>query len=136
MRDDQQRFLNLLGQLPARLTAEQTAWVLNCQAHDVPVLVGTFGGVPAGYAVAHVEPLRDGTLLGVLTDVYVEAGVREVGVGEALMEEVVRWAEARGCRGLDALVLPGNRATKNFFERFGLVARAIVVHRPLGEGGA
>lgn len=39
MKDDQQRFLNLLGQLPARLTVEQTAWVLNCQPHDVPVLV-------------------------------------------------------------------------------------------------
>jgi hypothetical protein len=39
MRDDQHRFLSLLGQLPARLTAEQAAWVLNCQSHDVPVLV-------------------------------------------------------------------------------------------------
>jgi hypothetical protein len=39
MRDDQHRFLMLLGQLPARLTAEQAAWVLNCQPHDVPVLV-------------------------------------------------------------------------------------------------
>ena len=39
MRDDQHRFLSLLGELPARLTVEQTAWVLNCQAHDVPVLV-------------------------------------------------------------------------------------------------
>lgn len=39
MRDDQHRFLSLLGQLPSRLTAEQTAWVLNCQPHDVPVLV-------------------------------------------------------------------------------------------------
>src|SRR5258708_5183396 len=39
MRDDQHRFLALLGQLPARLTAEQAAWMLNCQAHDVPVLV-------------------------------------------------------------------------------------------------
>lgn len=39
MRDDQQRFLTLLGQLPARLTAEQAAWVLNCQPHDIPVLV-------------------------------------------------------------------------------------------------
>jgi len=29
----------LLGQLPARLTVEQVAWVLNCQPHDVPVLV-------------------------------------------------------------------------------------------------
>jgi hypothetical protein len=39
MRDDQYRFLSLIRQLPARLTAEQAAWVLNCQAHDVPVLV-------------------------------------------------------------------------------------------------
>lgn len=39
MRDDQHRFLMLLGQSPARLTAEETAWVLNCQPHDVPVLV-------------------------------------------------------------------------------------------------
>ncbi len=39
MRDDQQRFLSLLGRLPARLTAEQVAWVINCQPHDVPVLV-------------------------------------------------------------------------------------------------
>lgn len=40
MRDDQHRFLTLLGQLPARLTAEQAAWVLNCQPHDIPALVG------------------------------------------------------------------------------------------------
>jgi len=39
MREDQHRFLMLLGQLPARLTVEQTAWVLNCQVHDMPILV-------------------------------------------------------------------------------------------------
>jgi len=39
MREDQQRFMSLLGRPPARLTAEQTSWVLNCQPHDVPVLV-------------------------------------------------------------------------------------------------
>ena len=39
MKEDQQRFLSLLGQLPARLTAEQTGWVLNCQPHDIPALV-------------------------------------------------------------------------------------------------
>src|SRR5262245_30844389 len=41
MRDDQHRFLSLLGQLPARITAEQAAWLLNCQAHDVPILVAS-----------------------------------------------------------------------------------------------
>lgn len=39
MKEDQHQFLRLLGQAPARLTAEQTAWVLNCQVHDVPILV-------------------------------------------------------------------------------------------------
>jgi hypothetical protein len=39
MRDDQHKFLLLLGRLPARLTAEQAAWVLNCQVHDIPALV-------------------------------------------------------------------------------------------------
>jgi hypothetical protein len=39
MKDDQHRFLSLLGQLPARLTAEQAGWVLNCQPHDIPALI-------------------------------------------------------------------------------------------------
>jgi len=39
MRDDQHQFLRLLGQLPARLTAEQAAWVLNCGPHDIPPLI-------------------------------------------------------------------------------------------------
>jgi len=41
MKEDQQKFLSLLGQLPARLTAEQAAWVINCQPHDIPILVAS-----------------------------------------------------------------------------------------------
>ena len=41
MRDDQFRFMSLLGQLPTRLTVEQAAWVLNCQPHDVPILIAS-----------------------------------------------------------------------------------------------
>ena len=29
----------ILGKLPARLNVEQVSWVLNCQPHDVPILV-------------------------------------------------------------------------------------------------
>jgi hypothetical protein len=39
MKEDQHRFLSLLGQLPVRLNAEQAAWVLGCQAHDIPALI-------------------------------------------------------------------------------------------------
>src|ERR1700729_180110 len=39
MKEEQQQFLSLLGQLPLRLTAEQAGWVLNCQPHDIPALI-------------------------------------------------------------------------------------------------
>jgi hypothetical protein len=39
MKEEQHQFLRLLGRLPARLTAEQAAWVLNCQVHDIPALI-------------------------------------------------------------------------------------------------
>jgi hypothetical protein len=41
MKEDQQQFLTLAGQPPARLTVEQAAWMLGCQAHDVPILVSS-----------------------------------------------------------------------------------------------
>jgi hypothetical protein len=78
MREDQQRFLALLGQLPARLTAEQAAWVLNCQAHDVPILVSARLLKPLGnpqansvkfFATADVlEVTRDRTWLVKMTN--------------------------------------------------------------------
>lgn len=49
MKDDQHRFLALLGGLPARLTAEQAAWVVGCQAHDVPALVAARLLKPLGH---------------------------------------------------------------------------------------
>jgi GNAT superfamily N-acetyltransferase len=95
------------------------------------VLAGTVDDVVMGYAVAHTEVLPDGGLLGVVTDLYTDPGAREVGIGEAMMDALVEWCREQGCFGVDSLALPGDRHTKNFFESFGLVARAIVVHRSL-----
>jgi len=53
MKDEQHQFLSLLGQLPARLTAEQAAWVLNCQPHDVPALVAARLLKPLGNPTAN-----------------------------------------------------------------------------------
>jgi hypothetical protein len=39
MKEEQHQFLSIFGLPPARLTAEQAAWALGCQPHDVPVLV-------------------------------------------------------------------------------------------------
>lgn len=62
---------------------------------------------------------------------YVDPASREVGVGALLLEDGMRWAREAGCARIDATALPGDRATKNFFETHGLTARAIVVQREL-----
>ena len=97
------------------------------------VVMGTIDEIAFGYAVAVEDKLSDGTVLTSLRGLYVDPAARELGVGEAMMDLVLAWCLERGSRGIDAIALPGDRATKNFFEGFGLTARAIVVHRALGE---
>ncbi len=97
------------------------------------VLCGTIDGAVIGYAVVRIEPLRDGGRLGVLEDIFVEPEAREVGVGEALVDDVVDWCREAGCIGIDSFALPGNRETKNFFETFGFTARMLVVHKRFRE---
>ena len=100
-------------------------------ASDHHIVAGTLDDVVMGYGVAQIERLRDGGRLGVVTDLYTDPGCRELGIGELMMQALVDWCAVRGCFGVDSLALPGDRHTKNFFESFGLVARAIIVHRPL-----
>ena len=98
---------------------------------DAVVIVGTIDGTVVGYAAAHIVTLHDGGAIARITDLFVLAEARRVGVGEMMMGSLERWARDRDLDGLDSVALPGDRDTKNFFETFGLVARAIVVHRPL-----
>jgi GNAT superfamily N-acetyltransferase len=92
------------------------------------VVVGTVDEVAVGMASGRVEKLRDGRLLGVLDDLYVDPQARGVGVGEAMMNQLLAWFAANGCSGVDAFALPGMRATKNFFEECGFTARLLVMH--------
>jgi GNAT superfamily N-acetyltransferase len=123
------------GAVWARREARQPPYEAQLAAEvasaSAQVVVGTLDDAVLGYGVALVEDLADGGRLGRVTDLYVEPGGREVGIGEALMGALIEWCTAEGCIGVDSLALPGDRATKNFFEAFGLVARGIIVHRRL-----
>ncbi len=106
-------------------------------AEDHRVLAGTIDGVIVAYAVARLERLADDSLLGVVSDIFVEADARQVGLGEAMMGDLIEWCSARGCIGMDAVALPGHRSTKNFFEESGFTARKLVMHhslRPSDDG--
>ena len=98
---------------------------------DQVVVAGELDGYVVGYGLARLESLDDGSRLGVVDDLYTEEPFRELGVGEAMMDELVAFCRQQQCVGVDSLALPGDRETKNFFEGFGLVARAIVVHKDL-----
>lgn len=63
---------------------------------------------------------------------YVDGDARGVGVGTALMEAATAWCESAGCAEVDALALPGDRATKQRLEAAGFTARLLILSRRLG----
>lgn len=95
MKEEQHQFLTLLGQLPARLTAEQVAWVLNCQPHDVPILVASRLLKPLGnpapnaikfFATADLlELLKDRSWLAKMTSVIGQHWQRKNTRGKTLL---------------------------------------------------
>jgi GNAT superfamily N-acetyltransferase len=95
------------------------------------VLVGTVDDAVVGLAIGRIEAVGENSI-GALDACYVEPEARGVGVGRALVDQLVAWFVQRGCRGVDAPALPGDRDTKNFFEAAGFKARLITMHRALG----
>lgn len=53
MSNEQQLFFSFWPEPPARLTVDQTAWALNFQAHDIPVLVAAKLLKPLGHPPAN-----------------------------------------------------------------------------------
>ncbi len=98
------------------------------------LVVGTIDGTVIAFGAGQVETLADGERLGVVEELFVDPEARAVGVGEAMLAELVAFFRREGCVGADAFALPGHRAAKNFFEESGFTARAIVMHHALREG--
>lgn len=65
--------------------------------------------------------------------VYVIDEAREIGCGDALIDAAFQHARSSGARRLEGLALPGDRETKNLYERAGITAKAIVVAIDLSD---
>jgi GNAT superfamily N-acetyltransferase len=108
------------------LDVDGVAWTLSTRfgSPDVVVFAGLIDDAVIGYAV-----VSSAATAARIEAIYVEPEARELGVGEELLNHAIAWARERMCTTLDAVALPGDRHTKNFFETFGMVARAITVSR-------
>jgi len=86
------------------------------------VYVAHIGAVVVGYLVLAIE-----SPLATVEDVYVSPQARELGFGDALLAVATDEARHRGCSLLEGASLPGDRETKNLYERAGIKARLITV---------
>jgi GNAT superfamily N-acetyltransferase len=114
-----------------RPEALQPAYEALLARPDVRFVVGTIDDVVVGFGITELENLADQTVLGVITELFVEEPAREIGVGELILDDLVGFCGHHRCVGIDASALPGHRSTKNFFEQQGFTARALVMHRSL-----
>jgi ribosomal protein S18 acetylase RimI-like enzyme len=99
---------------------------------DAIVVVGTIDGVPLGFLVATVEGMLDragGRRVGVVRYIFSTDAARGVGIGQAMFDLAVDELREREIDVFDAVVSPGHRLAKNFFESQGFRARLIVMNR-------
>jgi GNAT superfamily N-acetyltransferase len=98
--------------------------------NEKAILVGEFNEVPVGFMLLKLFKL--GEALAVRVDeVYVHSEVREVGVGERLMNSAIDWGKQNGAVRILGRTFPGDRHMKNFYERFKVTARLIEVSKEL-----
>ena len=97
---------------------------------DKILLIGEFDSHPVGFMLIQLFPL-DNNLLARVEEVYVHSEARKVGVGEYMMDEAINWAKDQGASQILGRTFPGDRHTKNFFERFKVTARLIEVSKRL-----
>lgn len=96
---------------------------LRSAASDGRAMVGEIKQVPVAMAVWEHRPSG----VAELTALFTRPEVRGVGLGSALLHAVRSAAAHDGCGSWQSDAMPGDRATKNFFEAHGLRARRLVV---------
>ncbi len=88
--------------------------------------VGTIDDVVVGYLELQLDPPAAR-----VRQVYVHPEARELGLGDELLATAMEAGRVAGCTVLEGTALPGDRDTKNLYERAGIVARKIVVSKTL-----
>ena len=94
--------------------------------------VAEIDDVIVGFLVGGVDDTSRGRVFRV-DRVYVLAEARELGCGDDLLAAAMGRAVESECSFLEAVALPGDRDTKNLYERAGVTARSITVSKRLSD---
>ncbi len=100
-------------------------WGARCATADV--VVGTIDDVVIGYLVAELGADK----IVRIDQVWVTPEARELGFGDEMLATTIASASARGAVAVEGQALPGDRHTKNLYERAGIVARLITTFKTL-----
>lgn len=92
------------------------------------VFVAVIDDVIVGYVVGRV----DGGV-GTVEEIYVHPEARDCGFGSELLNAALKGFTEAGADVVDGSALPGDRETKNLYERAGITARLITLSARIGE---
>lgn len=100
------------------------------------VWVAVLGTRVAGMCTAQVViSTAEGGRAAVIEDVIVDRGYRRLGIGQALLAAVERWARRRGIRRLQLLADRQNFVALNFYSKHGWLPTRMVCLRRWVNGG-
>lgn len=95
------------------------------------IFVAKYDGQIMGFLCAFEREIRLRGKVFIVDRVFVDPLAREIGCGDGLLEAAIHHAQNHGCSAIEGIALPGDRETKNLFERAGITARKIVVSKSL-----
>jgi ribosomal protein S18 acetylase RimI-like enzyme len=69
--------------------------------------------------IKRVPPHRGGVLVGEISDIWVEAPARRLGLGKRLTQMAIDWLMAQNVHSVEAQILEGNGPSLNLFDKLG-----------------
>lgn len=94
-------------------------------------LVAEYSGAIVGFLVFQIVDQPGRGLICTIDRVYVEEQAREMGCGDGLLALATEIAVQGRCASIEGNALPGDRETKNLYERASMKARKIITSRDL-----
>lgn len=116
--------------LATELSGVEIGWVERIDSDGLLIFVAGFDDVPLGYLCLNIATTNGVPLI---ETVYVTAEVRQLGLGDGLVSAAIESCGEMGAVAIDAFALPGDRETKNLFERSGLTARLLIASKRLPD---